>query len=181
MKLLIVSDIHGSAYYTKKIIDAFERYKCDKLLLLGDILYHGPRNPLPKEYDPKQVIAYLSPYQDHIIACRGNCDSEVDQMVLPFSITADYQIIPMPKRKLYMSHGHIYHSEHLPYGIQTDDIFLFGHIHIPLMEKRHNIHILNPSSISLPKENNPHTFAILEDDHFTLLDEHDNILRVYPF
>ncbi|MDF9823663.1 putative phosphoesterase [Breznakia sp. PF5-3] len=179
MKFLIVSDIHGSAYYAQKAIDAFHKFKCDKILLLGDILYHGPRNPLPKDYDPKKVIALLNPLSNAIIACRGNCDSEVDQMVLSFPITNDSQTIPLQERSIFISHGHIYNPDRLPENIKDDDIFLFGHIHIPIMEKQQQIHIINPGSISLPKENTPHTFGILEGDAYEWIDVDYNILNTY--
>ena len=181
MKYLIASDIHGSAYYAQKIIDAFKTYECDYLLLLGDILYHGPRNPLPKDYNPKEVIALLSEIKDKIIACRGNCDSEVDQMVLPFPITNTSQTIIEADYRIFLSHGHIYHPDCLPEGIRPNDIFMFGHIHIPIMEEKTGVHIINPGSISLPKENNPHTFGVLEYNTFTLIDEKDSVIKTYSF
>lgn len=179
MKLLITSDIHGSAYYAKKVVMAYHDLHCDKLLLLGDILYHGPRNPLPKDYDPKEVIALLNPLKHDIIACRGNCDSEVDQMVLEFPLLNTSQTILEKDRTIYLSHGHIYHPDRLPESIQKNDIFLFGHIHIPVMEKKDDIYIINPGSISLPKESNPHTFAILDNNTLCFLDEEQRVLKTY--
>jgi len=181
MKYLIVSDIHGSAYYAKKVMHAFHSHQCDYILLLGDILYHGPRNPLPKEYDPKTVIALLNEVKDKIIACRGNCDSEVDQMVLDFTIQNTTQVVIEEDYRIFLTHGHIYHPEYLPQGISANDIFLFGHIHIPIMETKNNIHIINPGSIALPKENNPHTFGILENNTFTLIDDEDFVIKNYNF
>lgn len=175
MKLLIVSDIHGSAYYTKKMIEAYKRHMCDHIVLLGDILYHGPRNPLPKDYAPNIVLELLNEYKDVIIACRGNCDSEVDQMVLHFPITADYQVIHMKDYNIMLSHGHIYNPDHLPF-MEDGDVFLYGHIHIPITEYTNKINIINPSSISLPKENNPHTYGVIEERTFTLYDvEHSSL------
>lgn len=180
MKFLIASDIHGSAYYAQKIVDAYHHFSCDCLLLLGDILYHGPRNPLPKDYDPKQVIQLLNPLSESIIACRGNCDSEVDQMVLTFPLMNTTQTIPTSTYTIHMSHGHIYSPSKLPENIKENDVFLFGHIHLPIMEQQHGIHIINPGSISLPKENNPHTFGILDETSYSWVDENFSIRKVYP-
>ncbi|NBK97917.1 MAG: phosphodiesterase [Erysipelotrichia bacterium] len=180
MKLLIASDIHGSAYYAEKIANAYHKHQCDKLLLLGDLLYHGPRNPLPKEYEPKKVITILNELKENIIAVRGNCDAEVDQMVLDFPMMSDYTTIVMEDYKILASHGHIYHPDHLP-ALNENDVFLYGHIHIPVMEKRNGIHIINPSSITLPKENNPHTYGVLMDKTFSLYDEDDELLKTYHF
>ncbi len=178
MKYIIANDIHGSYYYAKKIVDAYTLHQADILLLLGDILYHGPRNDLPKEYNPKKVIPLLNEIKDKIIAIRGNCDSEVDQMVLEFSCLADYTIIVDGARKLFLTHGHIYHPEHLPH-LQKNDIFLFGHIHVPVMEVKNGIHILNAGSISIPKENSQHSYAVLENDTFTLYNDVHEILHVH--
>ncbi|MDQ0359364.1 phosphodiesterase [Breznakia pachnodae] len=179
MKYLIASDIHGSAYYAKKVTDAFKEYECDYLLLLGDILYHGPRNPLPKDYNPKIVIELLNEMKDKIIACRGNCDSEVDQMVLQFPITNTSQTLIEEDYRIFLSHGHVYHPDHLPEGIRPGDVFMFGHIHIPVMEEKTGVHIINPGSVSLPKENNPHTFGVLEHDTFSLIDVEGNVIKDY--
>lgn len=179
MKYMIVSDIHGSAYYTRKVVKSFHELNCDKMIVLGDILYHGPRNPLPLEYDPKEVIEQLNEIKIDIIACRGNCDSEVDQMVLEFPITNTSQVIPEDDRSIYISHGHIYSPENLPSNIQANDIFLFGHTHIPTFENIDGITIINPGSISLPKELNPHTFGILEDDTYKWFDVDGQLLNTY--
>lgn len=180
MKLLIASDIHGSAYYAQIVVDAFHKQRCDKLIILGDILYHGPRNPLPKDYNPKQVIELLNPLSSKIVACRGNCDSEVDQMVLDFKITSDYEIISMVDYDLFISHGHVYSPDHLP-NVKANDVFAFGHIHIPVMKKVNDIVILNPGSISLPKEDTAHSYGVLENHTFTLFDDKHKMIDTFSF
>ena len=130
MKLMIASDIHGSAYYCKKLIEAFEREEADRILLLGDILYHGPRNDLPLEYAPKAVISLLNTLKSKIFCVRGNCDTEVDQMVLEFPVLADYGVIHVGERIIYATHGHIFNENNLP-PLSKGDILLNGHTHIP--------------------------------------------------
>ena len=132
-KLMIASDIHGSAYYCKKMLEAFDREQADRLLLLGDILYHGPRNDLPKEYAPKEVIKMLNERKNRIFCVRGNCDTEVDQMVLEFPILADYAVLPVGDRLSYATHGHHFNLNALP-PMQPGDILLHGHTHIPAWE-----------------------------------------------
>ena len=163
MKWMIASDIHGSEYYCKKMLEAYDREKAGKLLLLGDVLYHGPRNDLPRDYAPKAVIELLNARKDQILCVRGNCDTEVDQMVLEFPILADYSVIPTGNRLIYATHGHQFHLKHLP-PLQTGDILLHGHTHIPAWEKfgDHNLY-LNPGSVSIPKENSEHGYMIIED------------------
>lgn len=163
MKLMIASDIHGSAYYCRQLLQAFEREEADRLLLLGDILYHGPRNDLPREYAPKEVIGLLNEIKTKVFCVRGNCDTEVDQMVLDFPILADYSVIPIGSRLIYATHGHQFHLKHLP-PLQHGDILLHGHTHIPAWETfgDHNLY-LNPGSVSIPKENSEHGYMIIED------------------
>lgn len=163
MKLLIASDIHGSAVWCKKLVDRFEEEGADKLLLLGDILYHGPRNPLPDGYAPKEVFGMLNPISDKIIAVRGNCDSEVDQMVLDFNISSDYAEVYADGVKLTLSHGH---RAVPPLG--KGDVYLTGHTHVPLnvVEEEGYLH-LNPGSVSLPKEGSAHGYIIFESGKFT--------------
>ena len=162
-KLMIASDIHGSAYYCRKMLEAFDREQADRLLLLGDILYHGPRNDLPKEYAPKQVIAMLNEYKDRIYAVRGNCDAEVDQMVLEFPILADYAVFPAADRLIYATHGHHFHMSQLP-PLQPGDILLHGHTHIPAWEPFGDGNLyLNPGSVSIPKAESEHSYMILQN------------------
>ena len=161
MKWMIASDIHGSALYCGQLLAAYCRERADRLLLLGDILYHGPRNDLPEEYAPKLVIEMLNPLQRDILCVRGNCDTEVDQMVLQFPILADYALLALGKRTVFITHGHTYNSAHLP-PLHPGDILLHGHTHVPACEK-HASHIyLNPGSVSIPKEKSPRGYMTLE-------------------
>lgn len=159
-KLMIASDIHGSAYYCRKLLEAFDREQADRLLLLGDILYHGPRNDLPKEYAPKEVIKMLNERKNVIFCVRGNCDTEVDQMVLEFPILADYAVFEAADRLVYATHGHIFNLDHLP-PLQPGDILLHGHTHIPAWEPfgEGNLY-LNPGSVSIPKAGSEHSYMI---------------------
>ena len=162
MKWMIASDIHGSAYYCRKLLGAYDREGADRLLLLGDILYHGPRNDLPKEYAPKEVIALLNNRKQCVFCVRGNCDTEVDQMVLQFPILAEYCILPVGERLIYATHGHNYNLGALP-PLQKGDILLHGHTHIPAWERfgEDNLY-LNPGSVSIPKEGSAHGYMVLE-------------------
>lgn len=162
MKLLIASDIHGSAVWCKKMLEAFEKEGADKLALLGDILYHGPRNPLPDGYAPQEVFAMLNPVADRIIAVRGNCDSEVDQMVLDFNVSSDYAVLYDGATKITLSHGH---RPVPPLG--KGDVYITGHTHVPLnaVEKEGYLH-LNPGSVSLPKECSAHGYIVYENGNF---------------
>ena len=162
MKYMIASDIHGSAYYCKKMTEAFHREKADRLLLLGDLLYHGPRNDLPRDYAPKEVIAMLNELSRQIFCVRGNCEAEVDQMVLSFPVLADYCVIPAENRLIYATHGH-QHNTQTPPPLQRGDILLHGHTHVPAWESfgEDNLY-LNPGSVSIPKEQSAHGYMILE-------------------
>lgn len=161
MKLMIASDIHGSEYYCKLMLNAFEREGADRLLLLGDILYHGPRNELPRDYAPKKVIELLNPLKDKLFCVRGNCDTEVDQMVLDFPIMADYAIIPAGDRLIYATHGHHF-SETTPPPLSKGDILLNGHTHVPKFVEYEDYIYMNPGSVSIPKEDSPHSYMILD-------------------
>ncbi len=167
MKLMFASDIHGSAYYCRKMIEAYQAEQAGRLILLGDILYHGPRNDLPKDYAPKEVIAMLNPLKNDICAVRGNCEAEVDQMVLDFPVMADYCIIIEQNRTIYATHGHIYNENNLP-PLKEGDVLIHGHTHVLRAEKMEHYTLLNPGSVSLPKEDNPPSYAILNDGLFTI-------------
>lgn len=169
MKLFVASDIHGSAYYCKKMLEACDREKAERILLLGDILYHGPRNDLPREYGPKEVIRMLNERKNQIYSVRGNCEAEVDQMVLEFPVLADYCLIPVGKRWVYATHGHIYNENHLP-PMNPGDILLHGHTHVLKAERREGYLLLNPGSVSIPKENHAPSYGILEENCFTVKD-----------
>jgi len=151
MKYMILSDIHGSYDDLKKAINIFEEEKMDRIILLGDLLYHGPRNPLPIGYSPKDVVELLNQYKSKIMAVRGNCDAEVDQMVLDFPIRADYLECYLDGHRFFITHGHLYNEEELPL-INEGDILMYGHFHKPIAKKKNGIYIFNPSSLSLPKE-----------------------------
>lgn len=166
MKLMIASDIHGSSYYCRRMVEAFEREKADKLLLLGDILYHGPRNDLPKDYAPKEVITMLNTLKDKILCVRGNCDTEVDQMVLEFPILADYAVLLVGAHTIYATHGHKYNEDNLP-PLQKGDILFNGHTHVPKFVDHNNYVYMNPGSVSIPKESSEHSYMILDEGTFT--------------
>lgn len=162
MKVLIASDIHGSAKYCRLLLDAFSREGAEKLLLLGDILYHGPRNPLPEEYSPAETARMLSEIKQKILCVRGNCDSEVDQMVLPFPVLSDYAIFSDGKVNLYLSHGH---KQTPPVA---DGVYITGHTHVPLNSRDEGFLHLNPGSISLPKdERQTRGYIVYENGVFT--------------
>ena len=167
MKLMFASDIHGSAYYCRKMVEAYQAEKAVRLILLGDILYHGPRNDLPKDYAPKEVLAMLNPMKNDICAVRGNCEAEVDQMVLDFPVMADYCVILEGNRTIYATHGHVYNEGHLP-PLKEGDILIHGHTHVLRAEKKEHYTILNPGSVSIPKEGNPPRYAILENGDFRI-------------
>ncbi len=167
MKIFIASDIHGSAYWCRRMLEKFEEEKADRLLLLGDILYHGPRNDLPRDYAPKKVIAMLNPLRDKILAVRGNCDTEVDQMVLDFPIFADYAFIVEGDKRIFATHGHKFNEENLP-PLGKGDILLHGHTHVQGIFEREDYTYVNPGSVSIPKENTPNGYAVLEDGRITL-------------
>ena len=170
MKLLIASDIHGDIESAKILIEAFEREGCDKILLLGDVLYHGPRNDLPGKYAPKEVIALLNEYKDKILAVRGNCDTEVDQMVLEFPILGDYALLSLDGLSIYATHGHNYNTK-TPPPLGEGDILLHGHTHVIRAEKfGNNNTYINPGSVSIPKEGSAHSYMIFEDATFTWKD-----------
>ena len=161
MKFVIASDIHGSAYWCGKLMELIETENPDKILLLGDLLYHGPRNDLPRDYAPKQVIPMLSRYKDKIVAVRGNCEAEVDQMVLPFPCLADYALVLDGGVTLYLTHGHHASPDSLP-TLEQGSVFLSGHTHVKMDEVRNGIRCVNPGSVSIPKDGS-HSCLVWED------------------
>lgn len=165
MKLLIASDLHGSAHYTQLLLQRYKEENARRLVLLGDILYHGPRNDLPERYAPKEVIAMLNPLAEQILAVRGNCDCEVDQMVLQFPILADYGFLMQEGRTIYLTHGHVINKDK-PLPFAKGDILLHGHTHIPACEDCGGFTYLNPGSVSIPKNGTPHSYMTLEDGTF---------------
>ena len=169
MKYLIASDIHGSAYYCEKLLNRFKEEKADRLLLLGDLLYHGPRNDLPKGYAPKEVIELLNVHKDVIICVRGNCEAEVDQMVLDFPVMAESCMLSEGRQLIMATHGHIYNLENPP-KLKKGDILLHGHTHVPANVETDTFRYLNPGSVAIPKEGSVHSYMTLEDGQFTWKD-----------
>lgn len=161
MKQFFISDIHGSLSSLNKALDCFEREQADQIIILGDVLYHGPRNPLPEEYNPAEVAKVLNRYKDKIIAVRGNCDSEVDQMLIEYPMMETYCMVQLADRKIFLTHGHVFNLDNLP-SLNPGDIFAFGHIHVPVAEKLGTHYLLNPGSIALPKEGNPSSYGIFD-------------------
>ena len=169
MKIMVASDIHGSALYCGRLLERFDEEGADKLLLLGDLLYHGPRNPLPEEYNPKAVAEMLNARKQQILCVRGNCDGEVDQMMLEFPIMADYCILSVGSRMVFATHGHHHNENSLPM-LQEGDILLHGHTHIPVLEDRGVYMLANPGSVTLPKQNSVRGYLLLEEGALTLKD-----------
>lgn len=170
MKLMFASDIHGSAYWAKKLQTAWEREAPAKLILLGDILYHGPRNPLPKDYDPQGVVAILSALKQEILCVRGNCEAEVDQMVLPFPVMADYMTLWLDDGPMaFVTHGHLYNEGNLPM-LKRGDVLIYGHTHVPTIRwhEEEGYTYLNPGSVSIPKEDSPNSYMVYENRRFSI-------------
>ena len=169
MRWMTASDIHGSAKWCRAMLDAFDREGADRLLLLGDLLYHGPRNDLPEEYAPKEVLALLNARRERLMCVRGNCDTEVDQMVLHFPILSDSALLVLDGLTIHATHGHI-HGPDTPPPLRQGDILLCGHFHVPVRRDCGRYTYLNPGSVALPKENSPHSCMVLEGGQFTWLD-----------
>ena len=178
MKWMIASDIHGSAYWCQKLLEHFDREGADRLLLLGDILYHGPRNDLPRDYNPKAVINMLNDMKEDILCVRGNCDTEVDQMVLEFPIMADYAVLCVEGRMIYATHGHKFNESNLP-PLHKGDILLNGHTHIPKCTEHETYIYMNPGSVSIPKDNSYHGYMILEGSEFLWKDFEGHVKARY--
>lgn len=165
MKLFIASDIHGSAYWCGRMMEEIQKENPDRVILLGDLLYHGPRNDLPRDYAPKQVIPMLSGIKEKVIAVRGNCEAEVDQMVLPFPCLADYAELLVDGKIFHLSHGHHQNPQNLP-PLPEGSVFLFGHTHVKLDEVVDGVRCLNPGSVSIPKDGS-HSCLIYENGNFS--------------
>lgn len=176
MKYMFASDVHGSAYFCRKMLEAYREEGAERLVLLGDLLYHGPRNALPKEYAPKEVIAMLNDKKDEIYTVRGNCEAEVDQMVLEFPVLADYCVLVIEGKTFFATHGHVYNTDHLP-PLKKGDILIHGHTHVLKAENMGDYIWLNPGSVSIPKEGNPHTYAVLENGLFEIKDFDGNVVK----
>ena len=168
MKLMIASDLHGSSYYVNLLLQRLAEEKPEKFLLLGDILYHGPRNDLPRDYGTKKTAAMLNALESAPLCIRGNCDGEVDQMVLDFPVLADFAAVFADGYTLYLTHGH--HRDEAAKALSGGDILLFGHTHVPLFEKKDDIYYVNPGSVSIPKEGSRHSYLLFENGTFTWKD-----------
>ncbi|MDE7218785.1 MAG: phosphodiesterase [Oscillospiraceae bacterium] len=178
MKLMIASDLHGSAYYTGRLLDAYRAEAPQKLLLLGDLLYHGPRNALPRDYNCMAAAGMLNGIKDHIIAVRGNCDCEVDQMVLEFPMMADYAMLEWEGTALYATHGHLWNEQQTP-PMSSGTVLLNGHFHVPTAHRHDGWHYINPGSTSIPKDGSVGSYLLLEDRVFTWKDMDGNPYQTY--
>ena len=167
MRLMIASDIHGSAYYCKKMLGRYQEEGAERLLLLGDLLYHGPRNDLPREYAPKEVISMLNGAREELLCVRGNCDAEVDQMVLQFPILSESMLLYLDGHLVFATHGHVHNEKNLP-PLKAGDVLLHGHTHVQAMEDRGDYVYLNPGSVSIPKNGNENSYMIYENGRFII-------------
>lgn len=168
MTLLVISDIHGSIQDLEKVLETSQKYQWDYMLLLGDFLNHGPRNPLPTGYDTKAVAALLNQYKDKIIAVRGNCDSEVDQMMLEFPCLAPFTTILAGNKRIFAHHGHLYDRQQLSSWLASGSLVLSGHTHVSLLEKDAGLIYFNPGSISIPKCERGKSFGLIQSEGETL-------------
>jgi hypothetical protein len=173
MKIFFASDIHGSPACLTMALTAFTRERAELMVLLGDLLYHGPRNPLPADYDPAKTAAMLNEYQDRIVAVRGNCDSEVDQTLLEFPIMADHSTVMVGTTRLFLTHGHLF-TPASPPPLPAGSVFVSGHTHVPMAEMRDNVLCANPGSTTLPKEMQAAGYGIFENGVWTSKDLRGN-------
>lgn len=173
MKLMFISDIHGIKTNLSKVKERFEELHCDKLVVLGDLYYIGPRNKMIEGYDIKEVQAFLESMKDKLVCVRGNCDSEVDIMVSNFPIVNELSVIMTENNDLYITHGHIYNESN---WMKEHSILIYGHLHIPFIKKIETNYYLNPGSISLPKEGYLPSYMIYDENKFTIYDIEDNII-----
>lgn len=173
MKLLVVSDIHGSAYYAEKIPEIFEREKADKIIVLGDLYYHGPRNPLTKDYSPMKVAEILNSLKDRLEVIKGNCDAEVDEMISEFKFK-EHLLLDVNNMKVYFTHGHKNNMDNLP--DEQIDMMVYGHFHTGFIVKKDGIIFANPGSISLPKDNTKNSYLILDKESIVLKDIDGNVI-----
>ena len=180
MRWFVFSDLHGSAYYCEKTLEAFEREKADRMLFLGDILNHGPRNALPERYDPPAVIDMLNRYRDRIIAIKGNCDSDVDEMVMEFPISAQFAVIEVGGKVIYVTHGHVFNEKNLP-PMCIGDILMHGHTHVPACVDHGDYLYVNPGSVSIPKGDSWNSYMILDDEGMCWKDLDGNVRMEYFF
>lgn len=178
MKLLVISDIHGSYYYAKKILEIEKRENPDKIVLLGDLYYHGPRNDLTQEYNPMEVSKILNSLKDKLIVTKGNCDAEVDEMISEFPFK-EYIEMNVNGYNLFLSHGHKYNIDNLPPLGVNIDIMMYGHFHVGFIKEKDGIIFANSGSISLPKENSKHSYLIFDDNKLILKDVDGTVIEEY--
>lgn len=178
MKVLIISDIHGSGYYAEKIKEIVEKENPDKIVLLGDLYYHGPRNDLSQEYNPMKVAEILNSLKDKLLVVRGNCDAEVDEMISQFKFE-DHILMEINGKKVYFTHGHRYNIEVIPY--EDFEIMIYGHIHQGFIEEKEGYLFANPGSISIPRLNTPHSYLIFEEDMLAVKDVDGEVIKEYKF
>lgn len=164
MKLLVVSDIHGSLYYTNKVLEIYQNDSFDKIILLGDLYYHGPRNPLPKDYNPMEVSKILNSLKDKILCVKGNCDAEVDQMISEFVIN-DHVNMELNNKKFMFTHGHKYNIDN---KVENIDVLIYGHFHTGFIKEENNQYFINSGSITLPKNNTPNSYLVIESNNGTI-------------
>jgi putative phosphoesterase len=177
MKLFFVSDLHGSLPATELVLEKYKTSGADYLVILGDVLNHGPRNPVPQGYQPAAVADLLNRYSDQILAVRGNCDSEVDQMLLDFPMLESYSWVLLENgTRIFLTHGHIYNSDNRP-PLKAGDVLAYGHTHIPVAEKSGEQFIYNPGSITFPKGGHVASYGIFEDGIFKVLSFSDEVLK----
>lgn len=177
MKYLVVSDIHGSNYYANKIKEIKEKENPDKIILLGDLYYHGPRNPLTKEYGPMEVANILNSFKDIILCTRGNCDADVDEMISEFKFE-DYIRLEIDGKKFFFTHGHVYNMDNIP---DNTDVLVYGHFHTGFIEEKSGVLCVNPGSIALPKNNTKNSYLIIESNEIILKDIEGNIIKKHNF
>ena len=176
MKYLLFSDIHGCLPALEKVLDFFEAEHCDMMCIMGDIINYGPRNRIPEGIDPKGIVERLNALADKIIAVRGNCDAEVDQMVLEFPIMADYMALFLEGRMIFVTHGHVFNEENLP-NFNAGDVLIHGHTHVRAAANRGDYFFLNPGSMALPKGDGIHSYMVYEDGVFTTKDMDGAVLE----
>ena len=178
MKLMIASDIHGSAHFCEQLVERFHQETPTKLVILGDVLYHGPRNPLPTEYNPQKVAEMLNGIADHVIWVKGNCDADIDQMLLQFPVVEN-ALLFVDGKTVFCSHGHV-HSKANPPALAKGDVLVNGHFHVPTAEVFGNDNLyVNCGSVSIPKEQSPHSYLVLENNLFSWKDLQGQIFKTY--
>lgn len=178
MKLLIATDIHGSAYYAQKAVEKFNQSNCEQLILLGDVYNHGPRNPFPKDYAPMKVAQAFNAIAGKVIAVKGNCDSEVDQMISDFPFVNDY-VLPINNRRVYFTHGHVYNKANPPQTAKDGDVVFYGHFHTSEITLVNGVICVNVGSTSLPKDDR-HAYCILTDNGITIYDFDSKVIAQLP-